>query len=145
LTFSRELANLEFDPDIPNDTGFSQNDLITFCGFQPKTSFLKEDNTTTPKVLTAAIVELQAYYDVVELGFEPCLDPARFKYRPEGNVVITSGLAAERQDSFHNLIGVPRSVGGITRHPFGVNEIWYIIHQIIFVINAFASKFLRVS
>jgi hypothetical protein len=144
LTLNGELANLEFDPDIPNDTGFSQNDLITFCGFQPKSPFFK-DNTTTPKGLTAAIVELQAYYDAVELGLEPCLDPAQFKHRTEGNVVITDGLATARQDGFHKLIGVPRSVGTITRHSFGVNETWYIIHQIIFVVDAFASKFLRHS
>jgi hypothetical protein len=101
-----------------------------------------KDNTTTPKGLTGAIVELQAYYDAVELGLEPCLDPAQFKHRTEGNVVITDGLATARQDGFHKLIGVPRSVGTITRHSFGVNETWYIIHQIIFVIDAFASKFL---
>jgi hypothetical protein len=141
LAFDGELANLEFDPDIPNDTSFSKNDLITFCGFQPKSPFFK-DNTTTPKGLTAAVVELQAYYDAVELGLEPCLDPAQFKHRTEGNVVITGGLATERQDGFHKLIGIPRSVETIIRHSFGVNTTWYIIHQIIFVIDAFASKFL---
>jgi hypothetical protein len=144
LASDGELANLEFDPGVPNDTSFNQNDLIAFCGFKPKSPFFK-DNTTTPKGLTAAVVELQAYYDAVDLGLEPCLDPTQFEHRTEGNVVITGGIATERQDGFHKLIGVPRSVGAIIRHSFGVNETWYIIHQIIFVIDAFASKFLRDS
>ena len=144
LAFDGELANLEFDPDVSKGTSFSQNDLIAFCGFKPKSPFFK-DNTTTPKGLTAAAVELQVYHDAVELGLEPCLDPVQFEHRTEGNVVITGGLATERQDGFHKLIGIPRSVGAAIRHSFGVNETWYIIHQIIFVIDAFASKFLRDS
>jgi hypothetical protein len=148
----RSFDNLVFDSGMHNELKVAFTDWGSFSGFQASSSFFSE-NSKTPKGYTASMIEFQAYQDAVELGLEAQVDHKTLRLKcnqttlvtklgqsPDGLAAITSSGGREELFGFPRQLGTLCSTGKVINH--SINDTWYIVWQVVYVVDAFARKFL---
>ena len=136
---SSNHQDLQFDAGVPNNIRVSAKDWRRFTGFQSPSQFFSL-NPTTPKGYTAAILDFQAYIDAFAVGMEKPVVLAKLRLDCPRKIVM---VRLEPMDNHcaQELLGFPRS----SEAPGRINDTWYIVWQVVFVVNAFAQKYLARS
>ena len=133
---SYKCRDLEFDSGVPPNIRVGVKDWYRFSGFKAASQFFT-CNSTTPKGYTAALLEFQAYSDALCLGMETADVANKLRIDcPKSTVVTRAGSIAS--DKSQELLGYPRSIDSRGE----LNATWYIVWQVVFVVNAFAQKYL---
>lgn len=143
---SRALDLLVFVSDIKKDERIDVNMLRSFEGFKESGFFRK--HTTFPKGITASLLDIQAYRDTMDL----CCLPGQFDMAivPDSESKTHEVLIAKGISSGNGVLGeVDECVVGYPRHTdfFAkggrINETWYLLWQVVFVVHCFAEEFVR--
>jgi hypothetical protein len=104
---------------------------------------LFEPESIMSKGIMAKAADLCAYFDAIELGslFQP-IDRADLTFKIEGPVLVAKMPHLQGSNSLCT-IGLPRSVDCFRTGVAELDEDWYIIWQVLYVVQAFAAYYLR--
>ena len=95
------------------------------------------------KGIMAKAADLRAYYDLVELGLVTAPeDRANLVFKIEGLVFVSKvPYAADNMSCC--TIGLPRGVDCFCNGVAELDEVWYIIWQVLYIVHVFADHYLR--
>lgn len=101
------------------------------------------DNTTTPKGFLAGMVRLLAYYDSLMLaGVEPQHDDSfQLQLESSKNFVMAQYNGFDGSDELRKLGSLPQAIDSASTS-ITVNETWYLVWQLIYVVHTFLAEFL---
>lgn len=95
-------------------------------------------NSFVPKGITSALLDLQAYNDIVGLGLESQLDTSELERTCNDPVVIVkSALGQSCCD------GIPRRVNFVKNMKCDISDRWYLVWQNIYLVNQLYMALLR--
>jgi hypothetical protein len=102
------------------------------------------DNSTIPKGFLAGIGRMLAYYDSLILAsVEPHQgDSFHLELTPSENFVMTQYNGMDESDQLGKLASMPRPIDSCAKTSIAVNETWYLVWQLIYVVHTFATEFL---
>lgn len=133
---------LKFVSLVAKDEVLNESSLQSFKGFKEGNFFRK--HSTVRKGILACMLEIQAYRDALELGFVQ--EQWDVKIVPQGTshevlVVKGSSPAAAETANVEGVIGYPRHANSAMKDGV-VNEDWYLLWQVVFVVHCFAEEFI---
>ncbi|KAL3914019.1 MAG: hypothetical protein SGARI_000350, partial [Bacillariaceae sp.] len=130
-----ELCGLQFQAGVGADSK-----LILSQASLPCAGFT-EGHSLDAKGLMAALNDLQVYSDATALAGSECLLPSFTLPVPksdEPHVMVKFGNS-EKESS---LRSAPKSVTRCQEQSACVNSMWYVMWQVVFVANAFATHYI---
>jgi hypothetical protein len=101
------------------------------------------DNSTVPKGFLAGIVRMLAYYDSLMLaGVEPQQDDTfQLQVETSDSFVMAQYNGFDGSDKLRELGSLPRPIDSANTS-IAINETWYLVWQVIFVVHTFLAEFL---
>ena len=136
------LSKIAFTSGVTVDTRIDERMLKSFRGFKRSEFFC--ENTTTPKGITAWLLELQAYHDVLDLGFLPKqAETYSTVLKPSTMVLIAHNCSTDTascREEDADVVGYPRLTKSFETGS-QINEQWYILWQVMYIVYSFAAEF----
>jgi hypothetical protein len=138
--------------EVPNSLGFRSGvaegsiisgSLRTLLGTVKCSKSFYVDNSTAPKGFLAGIVRMLAYYDSMMLaGVEPQQDDSfQLPLETSENFVMAQYNGFDGSDKLRKLGSLPRAIDSANTS-IAVNETWYLVWQLIYVVHTFMAEFL---
>jgi hypothetical protein len=120
--------------------------LRTLLGTVKCSSSFYVDNSTAPKGFLAGIVRMIAYYDSLMLaGVEPQQDDSfQLQLETPENFFMAQYNGFDGSDKLRELGSLPRQIDSANTS-IAVNETWYLVWQLIYVVHTFLAEFLEGS
>jgi hypothetical protein len=117
--------------------------LRTLLGTVKCSNSFYVDNSTAPKGFLAGIVRMLAYYDSLMLaGVEPQQDDSfHLQLETSENFVMAQYNGFDGSDKLRKLGSLPRAIDSANT-TIAVNETWYLVWQLIYVVHTFLAEFL---
>jgi hypothetical protein len=143
----RAPDGLKFVTDVKMGEGIDVKVLRSFEGFKESGFFHK--HTTFRKGIVASLLEIQGYLDAMALSCLPeqfNMEIAPDREHSSHEVLIAKAFCSENG----GLGGVNKDLVGYPRHTdfFAkggqINETWYLLWQVVFIVHCFAEEFISV-
>jgi hypothetical protein len=151
-TSANDFRELAKGVGAPNSLGFRSGiaegsiisgSLRTLLGTVKCSNSFYVDNSTAPKGFLAGIVRMLAYYDSLMLaGVEPQQNETfQLQLEPSKNFVMAQYNGFDGSDKLRKLGSLPQVIDS-TNTSIAVNESWYLVWQLIYVVHTFLIEFL---
>ena len=142
-TGGKELHQITFTSGENEHKRISKHEYEKFQNSNIHPTFFSM-HSTVPKGLLAGLLEYKLLVDDLQAIGTPLLIRSDFKVALPDHVIV-SELSSETSSGLSRFAGMPRNAELIHSKALQVNESWYALWQVLYVVHSIASEYLDAS